>query len=50
MPAVVVGQTTDTSELELGGESIAVAVLREAWAATLPLLFGHAVGANSVVE
>ena len=50
VPAVVVGQTTDTSELELGGESIAVAVLREAWAATLPLLFGHAVGANSVVE
>ena len=50
VPAVVVGQTTDTGELELGGESIAVAVLREAWAATLPLLFGHAVGANSVVE
>ena len=50
VPAVVVGQTTDTGELELGGESIAVAALREAWAATLPLLFGHAVGANSVVE
>ena len=48
--AVVVGQTTDNGELELGGESIAVSELREAWAATLPDLFGHAVGANSVVE
>lgn len=50
VPAVVVGETTDTGELELGEESIAVAALREAWSATLPLLFGHAVGANSVVE
>ncbi len=50
VPAVVVGQTTDNGELELGGESIAVSELREAWAATLPDLFGHAVGANSVVE
>ena len=50
VPAVVVGQTTDNGELEFGGESIAVAELREAWAATLPDLFGHAVGANSVVE
>ncbi|MDK8763578.1 phosphoribosylformylglycinamidine synthase subunit PurL [Corynebacterium sp. MSK218] len=50
VPAVIVGQTTDNGELELGGESIAVSELREAWAATLPDLFGHAVGANSVVE
>ena len=50
VPAVVIGQTTDNGELELGGESIAVSELREAWAATLPDLFGHAVGANSVVE
>ena len=50
VPAVVVGQTNDSGELELGEESIAVAALREAWSATLPLLFGHAVGANSVVE
>ena len=50
VPAVVVGQTTDNGELELGGESIAVSELREAWAAILPDLFGHAVGANSVVE
>ena len=50
VPAVVVGQTTDNGELELGGESIAVSELREAWAATLPDLFGHAVGANTVVE
>ena len=50
VPAVVVGQTTDNGQLELGGESIAVSELREAWAATLPDLFGHAVGANSVVE
>ena len=50
VPAVVVGQTTDNGELELGGESIAVSELRGAWAATLPDLFGHAVGANSVVE
>ena len=50
VPAVVIGQTTDNGEFELGGESIAVSELREAWAATLPDLFGHAVGANSVVE
>ena len=50
VPAVVVGQTTDNGEFELGGESISVSELREAWAATLPDLFGHAVGANSVVE
>jgi phosphoribosylformylglycinamidine synthase 2 len=45
-----VGETTETGALTLGGESVAISQLVEAWSATLPDLFGHAVGANSVVE
>ena len=48
--AAIVGETTETGALTLGGESVAISQLVEAWSATLPDLFGHAVGANSVVE
>ncbi len=50
IPAAIVGRTTDDGQFTLGGESLPVAELVEAWAGTLPELFGHAVGANSVVE
>ncbi|MDK8679188.1 phosphoribosylformylglycinamidine synthase subunit PurL [Corynebacterium accolens] len=50
IPAAIVGETTETGALTLGGESVAISQLVEAWSATLPELFGHAVGANSVVE
>ena len=48
--AVVVGTTNDSGNITFAGEEVATAELREAWSATLPNLFGHAVGANSVVE
>ena len=50
VPAATIGATDDSSELKVGGVSIAVSELYQAWSATLPELFGHAVGANSVVE
>ncbi|MDN6274565.1 MAG: phosphoribosylformylglycinamidine synthase subunit PurL [Corynebacterium casei] len=50
IPAVVVGTTNDSGTFTFAGEEVATAELREAWSATLPNLFGHAVGANSVVE
>ena len=50
IPAVIVGETTETGALTLGGESVAISQLVSAWSATLPDLFDHAVGANSVVE
>lgn len=50
IPAVVVGTTNDSGNITFAGEEVATAELREAWSATLPSLFGHAVGANSVVE
>lgn len=50
IPATIVGETTNTGALTLGGESVAISQLVEAWSATLPDLFGHAVGANSIVE
>ena len=48
--AAIVGEITETGALTLDGESVAISQLVEAWSATLPDLFGHAVGANSVVE
>ena len=48
--AAIVGETSETEALSLGSESVAISQLVEAWSATLPDLFGHAVGANSVVE
>jgi phosphoribosylformylglycinamidine synthase subunit PurL len=50
IPAATIGATDDSAELTVGGVSIAISELYEAWSATLPELFGHAVGANSVVE
>ncbi len=50
VPAATIGSTDDSAELKVGGVSIAVSELYEAWSQTLPELFGHAVGANSVVE
>lgn len=50
IPAAIVGETTETGALTLGGESVAISQLFSAWSATLPDLFDHAVGANSVVE
>ena len=48
--AAIVGETSETEALSLVSESVAISQLVEAWSATLPDLFGHAVGANSVVE
>ena len=50
IPVAIVGETTETGALTLGGESVAISQLVSAWSATLPDLFDHAVGANSVVE
>ena len=50
IPVAIVGETTETGALTLGGESVAISQLVAAWSATLPDLFDHAVGANSVVE
>ncbi|MGP6174546.1 phosphoribosylformylglycinamidine synthase subunit PurL [Corynebacterium sp. A21] len=50
IPAAEVGVTTENTDLKFGEVSIPLAELREAWQNTLPELFGHAVGANSVVE
>ena len=50
IPAAIVGETTETGALTLGGESVAISQLVAAWSASLPDLFDHAVGANSVVE
>ena len=48
--AVTVGETNDSGNFSFNGQSVAITDLRTAWSATLPNLFGHAVGANSVVE
>ena len=50
VPAATIGATDDSAELKVGGVSIAISELYQAWSQTLPELFGHAVGANSVVE
>ncbi|AGF73375.1 phosphoribosylformylglycinamidine synthase subunit PurL [Corynebacterium halotolerans] len=50
VPAVQVGSTAEGRDLSFGEVTVPVAELREAWSSTLPELFGHAVGANAVVE
>ena len=50
VPAVQIGETTDSRELTFGDVTVDLDELKAAWKATLPNLFGHAVGANSVVE
>lgn len=50
IPATQVGKTTAVDSLILGQTAVPLTQLVDAWSATLPDLFGHAVGANSVVE
>ena len=49
VPAAVIGETTDSAALTFAGESVDIAELCDAWAGTLPKLFGQQVGANSAV-
>ena len=45
------GRTNSDKQVRVAGQfDVPVAELRGAWAGTLPEIFGHAVGANSVVE
>lgn len=51
IPVVKIGSTNDTGVFVVTGSfEVPVAELLEAYEGTLPALFGHAVGANSVVE
>ena len=50
VPAVKIGETTEARELTFGDVTVDLDELKDAWKATLPNLFGHAVGANAVVE
>lgn len=50
VPAVVIGETTDSRELTFGGITASLDELEQAWKATLPDAFGHAVGSNAIVE
>ncbi|WJZ03604.1 phosphoribosylformylglycinamidine synthase subunit PurL [Corynebacterium freiburgense] len=51
IPCVKLGSTNEDRVLRINGQfDIPLDELREAWEATLPSIFGHAVGANSVVE
>ena len=49
IPAAVIGTTNDSAELNFAGVSLGIAELADAWAGTLPQLFGQHVGANSTV-
>ncbi|AKK06897.1 phosphoribosylformylglycinamidine synthase II [Corynebacterium mustelae] len=54
IPCVKIGMTSSEDKFEAGHREVTVALslaeLSEAWSATLPTLFGHAIGANSVIE
>ncbi|GAB3945588.1 phosphoribosylformylglycinamidine synthase subunit PurL [Corynebacterium tapiri] len=51
VPVAVLGSTNDSGVFSVNDTTqVAMAELEQAWAATLPDLFSHAVGANSVVE
>ena len=50
VPAVKIGETTEARELTFGDVTVDLDELKDAWKTTLPNLFGHAVGANAVVE
>ncbi|MDO5099405.1 MAG: phosphoribosylformylglycinamidine synthase subunit PurL [Corynebacterium sp.] len=54
IPCVKIGTTCGCGEFKVSHGDTAIAVplaeLSDAWSSTLPDLFGHAVGANSVVE
>lgn len=50
IPVTKIGATNDSGVLSAGGAQVGVEKLTEAYYGTLPGLFGHAVGANSVVK
>ncbi len=50
VPAVKIGETTEAREFSFGDVTVDLDELEDAWKSTLPNLFGHAVGANSIVE
>lgn len=50
VPAVRIGATTEGRDFIAGSLTASLDELKDAWQSTLPDLFGHAVGANSVVE
>lgn len=50
VPATVLGHAGGEAFVVAGELTVPVAELKAAWESTLPRLFGHAVGANSVVE
>lgn len=50
IPVTKIGVTNDSGVLSVGGAQVGVDKLAEAYYGTLPALFGHAVGANSVVK
>ena len=50
IPVVKIGETIDEPVVRVEGQfEVPVAELTRAWTETLPRLFSHAVGANSVV-
>ncbi|MHA2789788.1 phosphoribosylformylglycinamidine synthase subunit PurL [Corynebacterium sp. S7] len=50
IPAAQIGTTNSTATLSFAGVEVALDEVFQAWSNTLPELFGHAVGANAVVE
>lgn len=50
VPAAKIGETTSGRELRFGAVSVDLDELKAAWQDTLPQQFGHAVGANAVVD
>ncbi|APT85399.1 phosphoribosylformylglycinamidine synthase subunit PurL [Corynebacterium aquilae] len=50
IPAVSLGTTTAGETVNLGAVQVGLEEISTAWRETLPNMFGHAVGANSVVE
>ncbi|AOX05068.1 phosphoribosylformylglycinamidine synthase II [Corynebacterium sp. NML98-0116] len=49
VPAHVLGTTTDDGQITFGEHSVAVAALADAWANTLPALFGNATAPNAAL-
>ncbi|OHF36404.1 phosphoribosylformylglycinamidine synthase subunit PurL [Corynebacterium sp. HMSC074A01] len=49
VPAALIGRTNADGILRFGAEQLEIAQLRDAWASTLPSLFGHATAPNAAV-
>ena len=49
IPVAVLGSTNETGEITVAGETVSIAQLAEAWSATLPGLFDHALAPNAPV-